>query len=280
MGLDVYLVRYEDKAAADVISAAYQDRSDAIWNAVCGSRKYEALSEAEKDAARERIAALRIELGCDDCGEPPAPSYKRFDEQPSAKYPDHYFKVGYFRSSYNGSGINRVLGDLLGIEGLYWIFDRERSDEYEFQPDWAQVRQRAKEARRLLSDRIETDGGLLKAFTLHADIGTPLKSTAEAVAMIRKELAERKSRLSADPAREKTWGGSFSRGGGEYFLDEPMKIVGILPCNDVFNRRNVAVIFLEDDDGWYVQALEIVEETCDFVLAREDANKFWLRWSS
>jgi hypothetical protein len=38
-------------------------------------------------------------------------------EEPSAKYPEHYFKIGYFRSEYHENGINDVL-DRLGLPNL------------------------------------------------------------------------------------------------------------------------------------------------------------------
>lgn len=53
---------------------------------------------------------------------------------PSKKYPNHYFRIGYFRSSYNSSGINYVLRDRLGID-LYDIFDAKDSGYY-VEPDW------------------------------------------------------------------------------------------------------------------------------------------------
>jgi hypothetical protein len=43
-------------------------------------------------------------------------------QQNSKKYPTHYFKVGYFRSSYNEWGLNRVLTKTIGKD-LYYIFE-------------------------------------------------------------------------------------------------------------------------------------------------------------
>ena len=49
------------------------------------------------------------------------------------EYPDHLFKIGYFRSSYNPSGLNNVLGKL-GVDDLYGIFDCP--GEGKIVPDW------------------------------------------------------------------------------------------------------------------------------------------------
>lgn len=55
----------------------------------------------------------------------------------SAKYPNHLFKIGYFRSSANELGINNVLEER-GLENLYDILNPFY--EYFFQPNWEQAK--------------------------------------------------------------------------------------------------------------------------------------------
>ena len=57
----------------------------------------------------------------------------------SRKYPDHLFKIGYFRSSYNESGINYVL-ESRGLPTLWTVFDAKPG---EFVPDWEKSLERA-----------------------------------------------------------------------------------------------------------------------------------------
>src|SRR6476619_807072 len=113
MGLDVYLYRYERPAEEiEAEEAEYEAESERIWTEVGGSRKYEELTEAERDEASRRTKAVAAARGLGDWGSHPA---RVKIEQPSAKYPDHYFKVGYFRSSYNASGIDHILSDRINV---------------------------------------------------------------------------------------------------------------------------------------------------------------------
>jgi hypothetical protein len=60
--------------------------------------------------------------------------------QDSQEFPEHYFKIGYFRSSYNSGGLNSILNDAIKKD-LYWIF--QTSQDYYVQPDWKSSRRRA-----------------------------------------------------------------------------------------------------------------------------------------
>ncbi len=46
-----------------------------------------------------------------------------------------------------------------------------------------------------------------------------------------------------------------------------------------WNSNGVFVVYEVDDLDWYLQALDIVVETCDYVLAQPDINKYVLHWS-
>lgn len=60
--------------------------------------------------------------------------------EPSKRHPENYFKIGYFRSSYNEGGINNVL-DLLDLPDLYDIFEVEDSHEYYQKIDWGRAKE-------------------------------------------------------------------------------------------------------------------------------------------
>jgi len=103
-------------------------------------------------------------------------------ERDSTRHPDNYNKVGYFRSSYNPSGINRKASNL-GLPGLYDIF--EPGGDYEFAPDWQGSLVRVKEA--LKQWRAKNEAGCYDAFAVNlhnADNG--IQSEVDAIAYFRK----------------------------------------------------------------------------------------------
>lgn len=129
MGLDIFLAQisqeeWEKKAAYDAKSEEYHDENGDISD--------------ENDKALEAFA---LELGLSKYGEFEREDI-RFD---SSTDPKHLFKVGYFRSSYNGSGIDSILTKLFGEDkDIAGIFDYKEG-EYYVQPDWEQSRIKAKE---------------------------------------------------------------------------------------------------------------------------------------
>ena len=123
-------------------------------------------------------------------------------EQDSKKHPEHMFKIGYFRSSYNGGGINSVL-DSLGFGGLYWIFDNK--DQYEFAPDWEKSLKRVREV--------------------------------------------------LDKFRE--------------FTDSDIGKYRVATCDSVDGEQY----------QWYIDALEVVEETILYVLKQDDSDDYYFHWS-
>lgn len=129
---------------------------------------------------------MGLDVYLDKCGEDEA--FKEQIPADSKLYPEHLFKIGYFRSSYNGSGINLILL-LRGFMCLYQLFDY--SGDHVFQPNW----RKAKE------------------------------NTVKTIADL---------------------------------------------------RHHIEINSL--DLNWYVQALEIVGETIDFVLSRKDMDKLYLYW--
>src|SRR5262245_2717601 len=134
MGLDVYLYRIDDYAKYKRLTEEYEAKSNENWAKV---GDYDKMTEEQKEALRAENVALALSLGLEEDGDYPGEVKIEHD---SRLYPEHLFKVGYLRSSYNESGINRQLQDRLNTS-LDEIFNA--GHQYEFQPDWHATRERA-----------------------------------------------------------------------------------------------------------------------------------------
>ena len=133
------LFRSEDRAKIERDEAEYERRSAVIWKEDDG-RRYEDIPDAEKETARAAVAEMAREIGVGEWGESPL---KQKIKLPSATYPDHLFKIGYLRSSYNSGGTNHVLRNALDKD-LYWVFGYEGNAEPDNEaPDWQASRDRA-----------------------------------------------------------------------------------------------------------------------------------------
>lgn len=194
-------------------------------------------------------------------------------EFPSSTYPDHLFKVGYFRSSYNDSGLNRKLRNTIGID-LYSIFNPPPLDDaYHFQPDWELAKSISQKALRDLKDYIAKGGYGVLAIDHHLLYEQNKNSmTSEAIALQKfLEIADKHSDSKF---------GNFISGDGHFFLNEPLKVVGVIPgLSDLFRHPCNYVIYKDESWDWYLQAIEIVVETCEWVLAQEDIDHYCLAWS-
>lgn len=177
MGLDVYMYRYRDFGDAQERSKKFEEASAAAWSALVLELVGEArdltheelrgsIGEKIYSAHAAKCREIAKELGLIQRSTA-APNY-RFAGQalqkdvreiriPSGKYPDHMFKIGYLRSSYNASGINGVLR-VMGIPDLYYIFrDGMDDEEYVFQPTWEACLDRAKEVLLLYREAHKTN---------------------------------------------------------------------------------------------------------------------------
>ena len=264
MGLDVYLNRYSDHAKAKANEEAYDKYSTQLWDFV------ESLTGDAKDKAtedvREKLKVKAAELGLNDWGSDV--TYCEKIEKDSVLHPDHYFKIGYFRSSYNGSGINRVLEDL-GIPTLYDIF--EPNDEYEFQPNWSKALGVVEKCIKLMKKdkgyRVETVSANMFA---PDDVPTSPAAAMEIFKDEQKKNSKNKNFLC------------YSNKNGEFYLDnDGMKVHGLIPGKDFMSRPCTFIIYQNQEASkFYLQALEIVKETIQFVLAQEDPQNYYLSWSS
>lgn len=261
MGLDVYLYRYDAPAEEIAEREAQAEKfSDETWKRVGGGKDYSALTDAQKDEARVAVKEYNAANGFSEYGQ----DVRKVEiQKDSVRDPEHLFKLGYFRSSYNDGGINRISENTTGIT-LYTVFGVD--DEYEVRPDWTMARVRCvewieklKAAPRLRCSTIHTTN----MFT-----APPTADDANAVQMAAEELKQ--THFGGD-------GWSSQKG---HFYPKGLKIVAAIPGIDVFKEPAVHLVYEDEGFDWYITAAEIVLETIDFVLAQPNPEAYVLHWSS
>jgi len=254
MGLDVYLYKFEDLETSKRIHEEYETGSEKIWAEIQQDKKYEELTEEQKNEARRRTDELEKELKVKE-------NEGEQIEINSSKYPDHYFKIGYFRSSYNDGGFNHVVGDAIGID-LYNILNP--NEEYEFKPDWDKAKVLTEEAIAKFAEYAKRGSYRVgQCYNPHNKVS----SSEEALKIFLQEK-ERNTKSNPEWASD-----DYSNSNGEFFM-KGFKI------NAVINGTDRVYLIYEADLSWYQQALEIVLETIEYVLSQPDKEKYVLHWSS
>lgn len=190
------------------------------------------------------------------------------DEADSAVDTEHIFKRGYFRSSYNEGGINRVLSNA-GCPDLYAIFQPPEGGG-RFTPNWGDCLARAKSALDLYRAHLQTPAGRCHV-SFEAVRDAKVQTTDRALAVFQEEMA--------NPVPFDAW----SNGKGA-FWKEPARLRAAIPGNQ-WGRDGLYLIFerpplAEGERDWYESALMIVVETLEYVLASDNANEFELYWSA
>lgn len=212
-------------------------------------------------------------------------------EHDSSKYPDHYFKVGYFRSSYNNAGINSVARKL-GLPSLYDLFD-ESGDDYHIKVNWvnslakvqAAIEEWRKKAQKVGNYKvIAVDPSMIKMAEEYDKTFKVPTNEGQALELFLDHLEKRGSNDSFN---------SYSSREGHFFLNSSVKLRLKALINGYQESWKgsipgiYAICEVEDENGekedqldWYIQALEIVQETIAYVLAQPDPDKYILAWSS
>jgi len=185
---------------------------------------------------------------------------------PSRLYPDHLFKIGYFRSSYNESGFNSVMENL-GLPTLYDIFSNG-ANEYYVLPDWKQSKSRAKAAIEKMKKFLQTEMAKYRLTFIHST--NEINSRKEAWEIFKREIKLHEYNRT-----------SYSNKNGTFFLRETLRVRGIIRGKEFSSFEGVYIIYdaRKDDYLWYLHALEIVKETIDWVLNQKDISKYVLHWS-
>jgi len=262
MGLDIYLYRYDHHDETIALQEKCTKETDAVWE---GAGDYDDLTEEQKDELREKVKAIEESYGLDRWGEDEKHKEKIEFEHPD--YPEHYFKVGYFRSSYNGSGINRILENM-GLPRLEWIFDVE-NDDYYIHPDWNKSLQRAEEMIEKLSAEppyrvIKVDSNIFKE--------PDVNSESDALKILKEQLG-----------KEHDY--NYSNSEGEFYLSEPLEVVAMIPGFDSLWGKKRPCVYAayktQHGNDWYIEALKIVKFTIEYVLAQpaDKIDQYYLHWS-
>lgn len=258
MGLDIYLYKYQDFNKTAETEAKYEEFSASLWE----EKEYDEMSQEEKDSLREKEKEFAIGLGLNEWGEDTI-SKERI-EFPHPDYPDHHFQIGYFRSSYNSSGIERILRNL-GLPTMYDVFQKE-DEEYAFQPDWQDALERVTQLISLFKKK-----GEYRVHTVSANMFSEpdIKSESAALEAFMNELN-----------RENKIDSNYSNKTGEFHMTEPLTVLAMIPGKStLFRERDCIYVVTKSDNSWYEQALEIIKVTCEHVLSQEDTEKYYLHWS-
>ena len=74
---------------------------------------------------------------------------------------------------------------------------------------------------------------------------------------------------------------AYSNMKGAFFLNKPLKVRGVVSGKDLIGSQGVYLIYDAEKDFylWYLQALEIVKETIDWVLQQKNPEEYVLGWS-
>lgn len=273
MGLDVSLYHFENFEKAKELEDRYSKASEGIWEKVGGGKEYDEMTEAEKKEAREKRDSLKKTLGLDRNGDVKDKTEIRVN---SALYPDHYFKIGYFRSSYNSGGINSVM-ESLGLFSLYDIFPEANfRGPYYILPDWEQA-----------GARVTFTLGKFKALlnSKAADYDTtwiqdsPHTTRMESAKEALRKFHERREEWEKEKTPFDSWEGKD----GYFSLKEPLKVAAAMygtSCNGMFKGVYLIHKVSKDSFEWYYHALEIVQETIQHVLKHPKPGKYVLGWSA
>lgn len=282
MGLDVYLYHSKNLELAEELENAIEEAHSHAWSKAVGEKKFEQLTDDEKKNYDDTKAAMEEAVRSN-------PKYQGIEEEQvpemnSKKHPEHMFKLTYLRSSYNPSGINHVLRDVLGKD-LYWIFSGGEGDvPYRFKPDWSAVKSRAAALHKEFTEHVKANG----AFRILEEGLNPFIPLNElkavdansALKIFNDEWKKQQKKPANSPVGD--W---YSSREGFFAMDGKLAVYGVIPGTQKrFSGDAMPITYLiyKDEEGfhWYLEALEVVEEMADWVLAQPAPDEYFVHWSA
>lgn len=276
MGLDVYLRRDMDRKESRRREASGAHLETDLWSDISKGKSYSDLSNADLETYGAKVTEMRKRLDLDEYGVSNAVERIEF---PSKLHPDHLFQVGYFRSSYNSSGFNSVVGDN-GLPTLYDIFAVEETDDYERFPDWEKSKEITIAAIESARKIFRNSEPIYKVHPIYDFSNTKVNSPAEALEAF-KRVRETFEGLTEVQQDMMCWS---SDSNGLFMLRNEPKVVAVILGHDDY--RNVAYMIHElsgerkTEYEWYIEAYEIVLETIEYVLSHVLRKSFYLVWSA
>lgn len=264
MGLDIYLKKCSDLQKAIADSDEAERQIDATWEK--SGLEYEQLSDEQKDETRAAAQAASLALNCNEYGT----SNLIIDCQEinSAVYPEHLFKIGYWRSSYNSGGINSIL-TRRGVPNLYDIFNPWLKDsDYYVTPDWNEALAATNDAIAKLESFLASPSGKYDVVECRG-----IERAADAADAMRLFTKELDTYSDTGPSR---WA-NYCNGVGYFWFDK-LNVVA-----QIQGPGQTSFLIVErektEEPDWYLQALLIVRETIEYVLAQPDSEQYFLGWS-
>lgn len=235
MGLDIYLRKCADLDAAIAAEKASEEEITALWEAVGG---YSAATEEQKNEIIAKAEEVATKHGVNGRWGKHS-SIQEFDEAASKIYPDHKFKIGYYRSSYNDGGIERVMRKI-GLPGLHEIF--EPGEEYNFKPNWDEALTRVNAAITGYEAHLAGPAGKFCVSEIRPLWGFGAADEKAALDLFMEQLDTHKD----------------SKGGCDHYSKDQDG---------------------DGKEDWYLSALKIVRESIEYVIAQPDRQHFYLVWS-
>ena len=304
MGLDIYLYKIDDMAEKERQEKLYEKLTDGLWTKF--EDEHHTIVE-EYGKKEKKITDEGYELYKAECArlakenDIPLGEYQDVEatgveqvEIDSKIHPENYFKIGYFRSSYNQGGINRIAGQGIGMT-LHDIFPHV-DGEYYIQPDWEQSLGLAKEFLAKLKDYANKRPYMIEEFSTNPiSMYKPGYKKPDGTGNVQpigipQNEDEARQLLDDQMNRDSEMDSGYSNGMGEFTFSKngPMRVMAVMHGfhNSVFDKikgidRPTPCVYIacERDVDWYIEAAEIIVETCEWVLAKDDVSKYYLAWS-
>ena len=219
MGLDIYLKKYKDFDETRKKEKEYEEKAESNWEK--DGLKYDDLSDEDRDSIREENLKLAESMGLDKYGSDESSVESIEHDHP--KYKDHIFKIGYFRSSYNGSGINRQFSNM-GLPTLQEMFEVDREDYY-VRPNWDKAMANVNTAIEKYTDMMANNKIVRVSCSSFNEFMDPSECKVVDEESALKVFYEQQDRYNKG---DKSFG-SWSSRDGEFYMDSPLQVMGIIP---------------------------------------------------
>lgn len=262
MGLDVYLYHCPDRPTALAAEKQAATEVDIMWNSI--DQKYDELSQDERARIRNISVGIYKKYRCNSDGQHESVTNI---ELPSKLYPEHLFRIGYFRSSYNAGGINSFLSKI-GFPDLYEMMGIKNRD-YEVHHDWALCIKNISKVIERYSAHLAGPMGRYRVMELSHPIDCA-SSAQDALRIFEQQLKQHKDNSFT----------CYSNRAGEFFLDG-MRVFGFIPSS---SRSTTMYVIAEREleegaEDSYLQSLKVMRETCEYVLEQKDSENYYMVWS-
>lgn len=296
MGLDVYLYHCENIGAHNALMQKIESEIDEFYDEEDKKRPgaaWERWSKERRAAFSKHYEDVEIRNGL---VYPPGHQYYRIDpncikvEIDSKIDPEHYFKVGYWRSSYNEGGIDSWLMDI-GLPCLSDLIEMEDVGEGYSAVNWEHALQEVDKVLKQYEEFLKTDP--MRRYTRTVLYDRSLWSKRDKLPRygqgrlsawneVRESIIAREAKLSTmtdeEKAKEKTWSWVDQTDHG-YVFNEPIYVKAIIEVDGgmmvVYEKEDA----LDGKEDWYLTALRIMKETIEYVLSQPNPQHYYVVWS-